>query len=343
MRGYVRIAIAHSHLNALGGGERATLELLRHLGRRHEVELWAGGYDPTRTFPELSAFPRRNLRAAGWLVERPRADVIVAQTFGAYLLALRHPRTVCYLHTLRSRYLRGGWRPDLVARRALDHLAVRRAAALLANSHFTAARARHRYRRPVDIVPPGVDESFFAVPERAGSYALYVGRLAPEKGVERLLEWSAPLPLDLVVAGDGPPGYVAHLRAIAGSRVRFAGPLLGSSLVDAYSGARFLAFAPYEEELGLAALEAMAAAKPVLATPEGGLAELVRAGETGLFARDAAEFGAAALRLLGDETLCLRLGRAGRLRVRASTWERFADGVEVACSAAVDACEERLG
>jgi glycosyltransferase involved in cell wall biosynthesis len=256
---------------------------------------------------------------------------VIAQTFGAYLLALRHPRTLCYLHTLRSRYLRGGARPDLLGRDALDRFALRRASAVLANSHYTAARARRRYRRPVPVIPPGVEEPLFALPERTGDYALYVGRLAPEKGVERLLRWSAPLPVDLLVVGDGPAEYVARLRSVAGPRVRFVGPRLGPALASTYAGARFLAFVPHEEEFGLAALEAMAAARPVIAFPEGGLLELVRSGETGLFARDAEEFSAATLRLLGDDRLCLRLGGAGRARARAFTWERFARGIEEVC------------
>jgi glycosyltransferase involved in cell wall biosynthesis len=334
----MRIAIAHSHLNALGGGEHATLELLRHLGRRHEVELWAGGFDSAHTFPELAEYPRRDLAALSWLTLRPRTDVVVAQTFGAYLLALRHPRTLCYLHTLRSRYLRVGVRPDLLARRTLDHLAILRADALLANSHYTAARARHRYGRPVRAVPPGADEALFALPEQIGSYALYVGRLAPEKGVERLLRWISPLPVDMLVVGDGSPDYLAHLRALAGPRVRFAGSLLGPELAAAYAGARFLAFVPHEEEFGLAAVEAMAASKPVVAAPEGGLIELVRAGETGLFARDAQEFAAATRRLMGDDALCSRMGRAGRLRGHAFTWERFSRGVEAVCEEAVESC-----
>ncbi|MBF6589748.1 MAG: glycosyltransferase family 4 protein [Ktedonobacterales bacterium] len=330
----MRIIIAHSHLDSFGGGERATLELLRHLSARHAVELWAGGYTPQATFAGLGDYPRRDISPLGWLRDTPRADAVVAQTFGAYLLALRHPRTVSYLHSLRSVYLHGGWRPDLVARRALDHRALDSAAALLANSTYTAEQAQRRYERPVAVVPPGADETLFALPERVGRYALYVGRLVPEKGLERLLAWSASVPIDLVIVGAGTAGYVAHLRALAGPRTHFTGPLTGAALAGAYDGARYLTFVPHAEEFGLAALDAMAAARPVLAAPEGGLAELVRDGETGLFARDARAFAVASARLLANEALCLRLGRTGRARAREYTWARFAQGVEAACLAA---------
>jgi glycosyltransferase involved in cell wall biosynthesis len=329
----VHIVVAHSHLASLGGGERCTLELLRSLSQHHDVELWAGGYRPEATYSELAEYPRRDLRPWEWLTARPDAgvDAVVTQSFGASLLALRYPRTLCYVHTLRSVYLQGGARPDLIVRRALDRLAMRRAAALLTNSAYTASRIERRYGRIAQVVPPGVDPALLALPERVGSYALYTGRIAPEKGVERLLAWSRDLPLPLVLVGDGAPGYTARVRRLAGPQVELRGPLTGAALAAAYMGARFLAFLPHEEEFGLAALEAMAAATPVIATEEGGLPELVRTGETGLLVRNAQGFRAAATTLLDDDAACLQMGRAGRERVRPYTWKRFAAAIEQAC------------
>src|SRR5262245_8936639 len=100
----MRIAVAHSRLTTLGGGERATLELLRRLSRRHDVTLWTGRYAPSETYAELGDYPRVTLPPAGWLVGRPEADSVVSQSFGAHLLALRHPAVIAFLHTLRSTY-----------------------------------------------------------------------------------------------------------------------------------------------------------------------------------------------------------------------------------------------
>ncbi|MGZ3639612.1 MAG: glycosyltransferase [Ktedonobacterales bacterium] len=327
----MRIVVAHARLNTFGGGERATLELLRRLSRRHEVVLWAGRDQPEATYPELAAFPRKDLSPVEWLLARPDADAVVSQTFGSHLLALRHPHTICYVHTLRSVYLRGGYRPDLVGRRVLDSVAVRRASAVLANSAFTAGQATRRYRRSVEVLPPGVDESFFAMPVSVGTYALYVGRLAPEKGLERLLRWAGDLPIDLELVGDGDAAYVRHLREIAGPQVRFRGALTGEALAEAYAGCRFLAFLPHEEEFGLAVLEAMAAAKPVIAIREGALPELVRDGETGMLVSDGEQFGSAARALLADDGRCLRLGVRGREVAHAYTWDRFAGRIEELC------------
>jgi glycosyltransferase involved in cell wall biosynthesis len=333
----MRLIIAHSRLTTLGGGERATLELLKYLSREHDVALWSSQYQRQATYPELADFSLRRLREFEWLTVRPEADVVIAQNFGAYLLALRHRRTLIYVHSLRSKYLSGSRRPDLLARRYLDRAAIDYAARLYTNSKFSAGKIRALYDREASVLPPGVDEHSFEAAAAIGTFALYVGRLAPEKGLERLLSWSASLPVELVVAGDGDRRYVAHLKAIASPRTRFTGPVLGPALYRLYADCRYLVFLPFAEEFGLAALEAMAAGKPVIAACEGALPELVTHGETGFLVEDAEGFRAASTGLLQDDALCLRLGSRGREVARTCAWRRFAEGIEMACREMLDA------
>ncbi|MEO7002845.1 MAG: glycosyltransferase family 4 protein [Ktedonobacterales bacterium] len=332
----MRIVVAHSHLNTFGGGERATLELIQRLRQRHAVTLWAGSYRPNATYAAFADLPRRDLAPLDWLIRTPQADAVVAHTFGANLLALHHPHVICYLHTLRSVYAQGGMRPDLVARRALERCALRSAPAILTNSAYTASRAGMLYGLPrerIEVVPLGANETYFTISPTVGSYALSVGRLAPEKGVERLLAWSADLPLDLLIVGDGPADYVARLRRLSGPRVTFAGPLEGEALREAYADCRFFAFLPYAEEFGLVALDALAAGKPVVAAREGGLAALVEDDVSGYLVSDEAAYRTAALRLLGDDALCLRMGEAGRVQARAYSWDAYAARIEALCMA----------
>ncbi|MFI5278656.1 MAG: glycosyltransferase family 4 protein [Ktedonobacterales bacterium] len=330
----MRIIIAQSRLDTFGGGERATLELARRLSERHAVSILTSSFIPQRTFSGLADFPLRITPPAEWLTQPLAADALVAQNFGARLLALRQRGVIAYLHTMRSLYLRGGRRPDLALRRALDRRAVRRVAFLLTNSAFTAARAERFYGRTPEVVPLGADEALAELEPQVGDYALYVGRLAPEKGVARLLEWSATTPIALEVVGAGSPAERAHLAPLLerlGSRARLRGPLTGPALAAMYAGARFFAFTPHAEEFGLAALDAMAAAKPVIAVREGALPELIEDGVTGFLARDAADFQRAAQRLLADDALCLRMGLAARERARAYSWERHARRIETLC------------
>ena len=220
---------------------------------------------------------------------------------------------------------------DLIARRLLDRTAIENAARLFTNSAYSAGKIKEYYGRDATILAPGVEGDFFTDPVGVGSYALYVGRLAPEKGIERLLRWSQLLPLELVVAGGGAASYVSHLHRSAGPATRFTGPRTGSALRDLYCGCRYLVLTPYAEEFGLVALEAMAAGKPVLAAREGGLPELVSDGETGFLVANAEEFRDTATRLAADDDLCLQLGKQGREVARAYSWQRFAAGLEEAC------------
>jgi glycosyltransferase involved in cell wall biosynthesis len=108
----------------------------------------------------------------------------------------------------------------------------------------------------------------------SGGYALYAGRLSAEKGVADAIAACKQVGVPLVVAGDGPDGD--QLRAAAGDGARFLGRVGAGELAALRTGAA-LAVVPsrYAEILPLAALEAMAAALPVVASHAGGLAEIV--------------------------------------------------------------------
>src|SRR5215475_12352328 len=121
----MRIVLAHSHANTLGGGERAVLELGRALATRHDLRLLLGGFDARRTYAELASLPYTRFGRAQWLLAHVDADAIVANSFGANLLALRNgPRVAYWVHSTRSLFLHpDARRVDLRARRVVDWLA----------------------------------------------------------------------------------------------------------------------------------------------------------------------------------------------------------------------------
>jgi len=124
-----------------------------------------------------------------------------------------------------------------------------------------------------------VDPAAHAPATGPGEYALFAGRLERLKGVHTLLEASAEVPeLPLWIAGDGEARPELE-RALASPRlahVRLLGFLAPGELARAIAGAR-CAVVPslWDEPFGLAALEALALARPVIASRAGGLAELV--------------------------------------------------------------------
>ena len=199
-------------------------------------------------------------------------------------------------------------RPRLVRR------LLRPAAAVICVSETLAAAVRVAGLDAV-VIPNGV-----RVPDEVGPPAeppevLYVGRLSPEKNIDTLVE--AVGDLNLVVAGDGP------LR----DRVPNGLGAVPHAEVERLLERASVVVAPCEREgFGLAAAEALAFGRPVVAAAGGALLDLVTDGETGLLVppRDAPAMRAAVERLLGDADLRGRLGGAGRDFVR----ERFGwDGV----------------
>jgi glycosyltransferase involved in cell wall biosynthesis len=124
--------------------------------------------------------------------------------------------------------------------------------------------------------------------EGCGGYALFVGRLSPEKGTATLLSaWrhlEGRLPLKIV--GDGPLAQqvVDATRSIRG--VEWLGQKSWEEVHELMGGATFLVFpSEWYETFGRVAIEAFAKGTPVIASKIGAIAELVEHGRTGLHFR----------------------------------------------------------
>lgn len=115
---------------------------------------------------------------------------------------------------------------------------------------------------------------------------LYVGRLAPEKGVDvlfkalRVLNARSGQKVHLAVVGDGP--LKDELQAAAPANVSFLGYLQGTELAAAYASADIFVFPSVTETLGNVILEAMASGLPVVAPGAGGIKDNLRDRENGL-------------------------------------------------------------
>jgi glycosyltransferase involved in cell wall biosynthesis len=151
---------------------------------------------------------------------------------------------------------------------------------------------------------------------------LVAANLVRRKGVDVLLAAVAALAprsrCALWVAGDGPER--AGLEAVAArfgiaERVRFLGRR--SDVPDLLEACDVFVLPSRQEGLGVAALEAMARGRPVVASQVGGLAEIVIPEQTGLLVRpeDSAALAAALERVIADPDLARRLGAAGVKRV----------------------------
>lgn len=124
---------------------------------------------------------------------------------------------------------------------------------------------------------------------------------------------------ELIVAGDGSQrGRLEALAVELGLRnVRFVGRVSPTAMAPMYDEADVYLNASNIDNMPLSILDAFAAALPVVSTKAGGIPYMVRDGETGLLVEcdDDAALAAAALRLLDERGLALRLTRAAHAEV----------------------------
>jgi D-inositol-3-phosphate glycosyltransferase len=206
----------------------------------------------------------------------------------------------------------------------------------------------------IATIPCGVDTDLFSPGDRAEArrrlglderpLLLWVGRIAPIKGLDTLLDAVARLSarghaVQLLVVGgeadepaDGPEASLRRRIARLGldGAVRFIGPQPQSVLPAYYVASDVTVLPSYYESFGMVALEAMACGSPVVASRVGGLVTTVRDGVTGFLVPDG-DVGALVERiesLLADPDLRWRVGREG---VRWAAQHRWACVAEAVC------------
>jgi len=156
----------------------------------------------------------------------------------------------------------------------------------------------------ISVIPCGVDQALFKPVD--GKHArrklgygndekmiLYVGRVEPLKGIERIIGALAQLKERmavklLIVGGDDP--HHSEMQSVARvvqrlgleDQVVFAGRVDQQKLPYYYSAADALVVASFYESFGLVALEALSCGTPVVSTPVGGMGSVIRNGETGI-------------------------------------------------------------
>lgn len=331
---------------AWGGGQEQVAGLCSYLaGRGHGVrvvcqpgsklESWAAtrGLDVTavrmRAMLDLLA-----IGAIGRLLGDARPDVVHLHSSKAHVLGSAAARLARYRVVVATRRVAfpirmawpntsayGRWTTALVAISA----AVRDA---MVDSGVDPAKIR--------VIESGADVARFeqAVPDPGLRKSLGIDAETPIvcaaasltacKGIEHLVEAMAILAgsglrAHLVVAGDGElRPRLATLAARLGAAASFIG--FRTDLPGLLADADAFAMPSLSEGLGIAALEAMAAGKPVVASAVGGLTESVVDGVTGFLVPpgDAAAMAEALRKLLVDRPLAVALGVAGRARVRES-------------------------
>jgi glycosyltransferase involved in cell wall biosynthesis len=163
--------------------------------------------------------------------------------------------------------------------RQWDWIAAQRVDRYVANSHTTERRIARYFSRDSSVVHPPVETERFSVTEPA-DYYLVISELMPHKRIGVAIDAFNRLRRPLVVVGDGPDAR--RLRHMAGPTVKFTGRVSDERAAALVSGCRAMVVTA-TEEFGIAAVEAQAAGRPVVALAEGGARETVVDGVTGTF------------------------------------------------------------
>ncbi len=310
----LRVALAHDYLIQDGGAERVLAALQEMFP---DAPTYVLVHDATRVHP---SFGSRDIRTSflqrlpfaprlyqWYLPLMPTAveyldisgyDLVISSSSSFAKGVILPPETmhICYCHT-PTRFLwedRIGYLNDLPQPRIMrailpfllhdlrtwDRLAAERPDHLVTNSRVSQTRIKRYYGRDAEIVHPPVDVDRITPNGSTGSYWLAGGRLVGYKKFDLIVKAFAKLDLPLKIFGIGPEKKKLH--AIAGPKTEFLGHVDDETKIALYQNC--IGFIhPQVEDFGIAAVEAMAAGKPVIAYGRGGGAETVVKDETGVF------------------------------------------------------------
>lgn len=309
----MKVALVYDRVNKWGGAERVLLALNELFPNS---PLFTSVYAPdkakwAKAFPQvipsfLQKIPLAKNRHDLFPYLMPQAfesfdfkkyDTVISVTSEAAkgIITGKDTNHICYLLT-PTRYLWSGHKqyfrnkalrkiasPAVFYLRKWDKVAAQRPDTLISISEAVRKRAKKYYKRDSEIIYPPVDIKKFQDPDskfQNTKYFLVVSRLVPYKKVDLALEVFNKNGLPLIIVGSG--SEERKLRQRARSNIKFMGNVSDKELKKLYSQASALIF-PQNEDFGIAAVEAMAAGKPVIAFKKGGARDTVIEGKTGLF------------------------------------------------------------
>ncbi|MCX6819343.1 MAG: glycosyltransferase [Candidatus Aenigmarchaeota archaeon] len=305
----MKIAILHDYFDKKGGGERLILNLARAL----KADVYTGFVDYKKTF-STRGLKIKSLGVKKWLpvilrnysiakkFERykfPKYDAFIISGFWSVSASGNHP-SILYCHTpprfmydLRKYFLKNAnpilrpilkmfikyWKPK-------DQFYMKQFNKICPNSENVRKRVLKYYGKKLyekcEVVYTGIETKKFYYKKEEGFY-LSTARLDPLKRIDLIINAFRQMPSrKLFITGAGPEKTRLQKIAKGYENISFLGDVSEQKLLDLYARCNAVIVAAKDEDLGLSAIEAQAAGKPVVAVKEGGFTETVNT-KTGIY------------------------------------------------------------
>lgn len=205
----------------------------------------------------------------------------------------------------------------------------------------------------ISVIPCGVNLDLFQPVDkevakrqlgfRNGKTVLYVGRVEPLKGIDKLLMAITRVRIKhglrlVVIGGDGNSQYETEIRRLSQElhiqdSVTFAGLVEQEELPRFYSAADVCVVPSYYESFGLVALESLACGTPVVITRTGGAESFINQGVTGYVVEDNTPDNLAPKieSLLSETNVATNYSNSIRASVAGFSWSHVADAIVKEC------------
>jgi phosphatidylinositol alpha-mannosyltransferase len=217
---------------------------------------------------------------------------------------------------------------------------VRRLSASIAVSHAAATTIDRYFDVDWTIIPNGIDTEMFnprAQPPAGwpmdAPVVLFLGRFDPRNGLSTLIDAFRKVRgrgrrARLVVVGDGPLRNRYYREAGSDPDIQFAGALLDER-PEYYANAAVYACPTTKASFGITLLESMACETPVVCSSITGFTEVAEHERDALMfaCADSGALADSLVRLLDDDTLRARLGKAGRRKAESYAWPQVTSSI----------------
>ncbi len=311
-----KIAIVHDWLPLYGGAERVLEQILKLFPQADVFSMIDAIPPEQRGFLQnkevktsfVQNLPGAKTRYRSYFPLMPLAveqfdlsayDLVISSSYSFAKGVLTGPdqRHLCYCHSpiryawdMQHQYLEQAglskglksWFVRMLLHyiRLWDYRTAGGVDAFAANSAYIARRIMKVYRRDAEVIYPPVAVQEFELEEKKEDFYLTASRMVPYKRIDLIAEAFSRMPEKrLIVIGDGPE--MERVREKAGPNINLLGYKDNSALRSHLQRAKAFVFAA-EEDFGILPVEAQACGTPVIAFGRGGVAETVKAGETGV-------------------------------------------------------------